>query len=155
LCLVNYKNMYNTDNIKIIIQNALKDSNSMSEASSKTTMNFKTFRKYAKKFGLYVPNQSGKGTIKPKASIPLKDILSGLYPNYQTFKLAKRILSEGIKPHKCEECKLTKWLKQPIPLELDHIDGNPNNHKLKNLRLLCPNCHAQTPTYRGKNIKCS
>ena len=34
--------------------------------------------------------------------------------------------------------------------ELDHIDGNPTNHKLKNLIILCPNCHSQTDTYRSK-----
>lgn len=40
---------------------------------------------------------------------------------------------------------------QPIPIELDHIDGNPENNELDNLRLICPNCHAQTPTYKGAN----
>jgi len=40
---------------------------------------------------------------------------------------------------------------QPIPLELDHIDGNHQNNALDNLRLLCPNCHSLTPTFRGKN----
>jgi 5-methylcytosine-specific restriction endonuclease McrA len=33
------------------------------------------------------------------------------------------------------------------------MDGNPYNHKLDNLKILCPNCHAQTETYRGKNVK--
>jgi predicted HNH restriction endonuclease len=41
---------------------------------------------------------------------------------------------------------------QPIPLEIDHIDGNPENSARENFRLVCPNCHAQTPTYRGRNI---
>ena len=38
------------------------------------------------------------------------------------------------------------------PLELDHTDGNPLNNQLDNLRLICPNCHAQTETYKGKNM---
>lgn len=53
----------------------------------------------------------------------------------------------------CYECKLTEWCGKNIPLELDHIDGSHNNNSLDNLRLLCPNCHAQTETYRGKNKK--
>lgn len=40
-----------------------------------------------------------------------------------------------------------------INCELDHIDGNRTNHLLENLRILCPNCHSQTNTFRGKNIK--
>lgn len=51
----------------------------------------------------------------------------------------------------CSFCNLQIWCNNPIPLELDHIDGNPYNNTLLNLRLLCPNCHALTPTYKGKN----
>jgi hypothetical protein len=39
----------------------------------------------------------------------------------------------------------------PIVLEIDHIDGNNQNHSLDNLRYLCPNCHSQTSTWRGRN----
>ncbi len=39
-----------------------------------------------------------------------------------------------------------------MPLELDHINGDRDDNRLGNLRVICPNCHAQTPTYRGRNI---
>jgi hypothetical protein len=39
-----------------------------------------------------------------------------------------------------------------VPLELDHVDGNRSNNELANRRLLCPNCHAPTDTYRGRSI---
>lgn len=53
--------------------------------------------------------------------------------------------------HKCSSCENTHWLGVKIPIELDHIDGNHKNNNLENLRLLCPNCHAITPTYKSKN----
>lgn len=54
--------------------------------------------------------------------------------------------------HACESCKLTEWLCNPIPLELEHVDGDNKNQVKDNLLLLCPNCHARTRFYRGRNI---
>ena len=54
--------------------------------------------------------------------------------------------------HKCEDCGLEEWNTQPIPLELEHCDGNNKNNTRENLKLLCCNCHALTPTWRGRNI---
>ena len=51
----------------------------------------------------------------------------------------------------CSACGLSSWLDKPIPLEVEHKDGNSQNNRPENLCLLCPNCHAQTDTYKGKN----
>lgn len=53
--------------------------------------------------------------------------------------------------YSCSCCGITEWNKQPISLEIDHIDGNPYNDNPTNLRFICPNCHSQTPTYKAKN----
>ena len=53
---------------------------------------------------------------------------------------------------KCECCGITEWQNKPVVFEMDHIDGQHKNNSLINLRLLCPNCHSQTPTYKSKNI---
>lgn len=53
--------------------------------------------------------------------------------------------------HQCAVCQLTTWNAQPIALEVDHIDGDAQNNTENNLRLICPNCHAQTPTWKGRN----
>ena len=73
------------------------------------------------------------------------------HSNYQSNKLRKRLLNEGYKEPICESCFNEYWLGNPIPLELDHINGDNSDNRLENLALLCPNCHALTPTYRGKN----
>lgn len=52
----------------------------------------------------------------------------------------------------CYECHITEWNGKPIKLELDHINGVNHDNRLENLRLLCPNCHSQTETFRGRNI---
>jgi hypothetical protein len=62
----------------------------------------------------------------------------------------KRRLVES-KGRECETCGLSEWMGKKIPIEIDHIDGNATNNHPSNLRLLCSNCHAQTPTHRGFN----
>ena len=53
--------------------------------------------------------------------------------------------------NKCSICKNIEWIGRPIALILDHINGNSDDYSLINLRLICPNCDAQTETYKGKN----
>lgn len=68
-----------------------------------------------------------------------------------SYRLKNRLIKEKYFQSICSNCSNDTWLNAPIPLELDHIDGDTNNNDINNLRLLCPNCHALTPTYRGKN----
>ena len=89
---------------------------------------------------------------KPSNKISLDEILSGKRPEYQTFKLKNRLIGEGIKEDICEICNISEWNNKKLNMQLDHIDGNPHNHILSNLRLICPNCHSQTETYCGKNF---
>ena len=66
--------------------------------------------------------------------------------------LKKRLVKEGYMHYCCACCGNSGiWNDKPISLQLDHINGKCNDHRLENLRFLCPNCHSQTDTYAGKN----
>ncbi len=76
------------------------------------------------------------------------EIDSGLVATRATIK-RYLIVERG---HACETCGTTVWCGQSAPLVLDHIDGNAGNNDPSNLRLLCHNCNAQTPTFTGRNM---
>ncbi|MBV9926015.1 MAG: HNH endonuclease [Acidobacteria bacterium] len=86
-------------------------------------------------------------------SIPLSAILikDSSYTNIARLKI--RLLREGLLEARCDEedCGLTDWKGRPIALQLDHINGDKFDHRIENLRLLCPNCHSQTDTFAGRN----
>lgn len=117
---------------------------------------YSTIHNLIKRNNIDVSHFTGQGHAKGKEfgyKFPLEDYLNGnRYINSHGLKV--RLLEEKIFNHECAICKYTKWHNgQKINLELDHIDGNPKDNSLSNLRVLCPNCHAQTPTYCGKNRK--
>lgn len=136
------------------IREAGISTNSASAAAAKLGIKIDTYRKYAKKYECYNTNQSGRGISKPNTTkIPLDDILDGLHPQYKSSQLRIRLIEAEFFEAKCNRCNLAEWQGEPIPLELEHKDGCHTNHKLENLEILCPNCHALTETYCGRNRK--
>lgn len=53
--------------------------------------------------------------------------------------------------YKCSVCGINEHNGKPLGLECDHIDGDPANNRIQNLRLICPNCHSQTDTFKARN----
>lgn len=133
---------------------ACREAQSMAQAASELGLHFNSFKKRALELGCYQPNQAGKGLKKIAPRIPIEDIIyKGKHPQYQSYKLKKRLIKQGVKTNVCESCQLNEWNDKPLNLELHHIDGDRTNHKLSNLQLLCPNCHSQTETFRARNRK--
>jgi hypothetical protein len=119
--------------------------------------NYKTFHKHVRRLGLDTSHFLGSGHLagqsRPTLATrrPLASILVRNSEYENTKSLSRRLLREGVLERRCYACGLTEWLGQPIPLELDHINGDRRDNRLENLRFLCPNCHALTPTFRGRN----
>lgn len=84
---------------------------------------------------------------------PLHEVMVG-NSTYHRKNLKKRLIDEGIIPYVCACCNtLPEWQGKPLVLILDHINGVNNDHRLENLRFVCPNCDSQSPTFAGKNKK--
>lgn len=63
------------------------------------------------------------------------------------------IIKFNLLPYKCSICNLDSWQNKKLSLQLDHINGVHNDHRIENLRFLCPNCHSQTDTFAGRANK--
>jgi transposase-like protein/Zn finger protein HypA/HybF involved in hydrogenase expression len=88
-----------------------------------------------------------------KDRIPTKDLLVE-DSSYSRGHLKKRLLQEKLIENKCQECGLhSEWNGKSIILVLDHINGVNNDNRLENLRMLCPNCNSQMPTFAGKQLR--
>lgn len=117
---------------------------------------YRLVRERVAQLGLSVQHFTRQGqrssvSVKGPAPLTLEEVLVQGRPT-RTSKLRERLVREGILVRCCSGCGFREWEGVPILLEFDHANGIRDDNRLANLRLLCPNCHAQTPTYRGRNI---
>lgn len=84
-------------------------------------------------------------------STPLSEILVEHSAYSNLVHLKRRLISSSLLRDACYECGITDWRGRRLVLHLDHVNGIGDDHRLGNLRLLCPNCHSQTATYCGRN----
>ena len=88
-----------------------------------------------------------KGQGPPLEEVMVKD------SSYSRSSLKRRLVDEGVLKNRCPCGQETRWKKQTLVLVLDNTNGLKNDHRLENLRLLCPNCNSQTATFAGRNVK--
>lgn len=120
---------------------------------------YKTFYLRIKNLNLDISHFTGQGHLKGKSifrspKLSLNDLLVRDSNRVLSIKHKQRILDEGLLENKCSKCGLEKeWQGELIVLHIDHINGDHFDHRIENLRMLCPNCHSQTETYCSKNKK--
>lgn len=87
-----------------------------------------------------------------KVNLWLKGSHSGMRGKTATSKWIKWYLikKNGERCVECGWCQVNNYTGD-IPIELEHIDGDFTNNNIENLKLLCPNCHSLTSTYKGAN----
>lgn len=93
---------------------------------------------------------SNNCSAKHRSSIREHAMLHLAFDELPNKRKRNRIFDE--QQGRCSVCGLKDWNGQPITLELDHISGDRSDESRNNLRLICPNCHSQTHTYKVKNI---
>ncbi len=132
------------------IEEAQRTCKSAAEVARKLRVSYATYKKYAKMYGVFenLKNQGGKGVEKPRHmdvkynQHSLTDILNGKHPKYPNKYLKPRLIREGIFEEECSVCGFSerRVTDGRMPLLLNHIDGDPTNHRLENLEFLCYNC---------------
>ena len=141
---------------------AVKSFNSISGVLSQLSLkaaggNYKTIENAVKRLQLSTSHWTGQGHLRGKSHnwAPIRafqDILVEDSDYTSTFKLKHRLIKASLLPlYECSVCHVSSWQGNNLALQLDHINGKNNDHRLENLRLLCPNCHSQTDTFAGKN----
>lgn len=114
-----------------------------------------TVRQCAQQFGFALCSWHAavkRGAIKPRpVRMPINELLVAGRTQTARSHLKRRLLDEGLKTNRCEQCGLTDWRGRPLSMALHHVNGDGKDNRLSNLQLLCPNCHAQTENFAGRN----
>ena len=144
---------YGEDNLRLVLNTAKSYNEAFKMLGVKPIANqYRRLRAYADKYNIDITHY--KLTPKPPVHKPLslEEVLEGKHPTYDRGHLKRRLYDTGLKKRICELCGQDEnWKGKKMSLILDHINGVRDDHRLKNLRIVCPNCNATLDTFSGKN----
>lgn len=143
------------------LKETVKNSKSLREVMIKLGLrpaggNYQTLKNTIKSLNLETSHFLGKGWAKGRKHSNKRMVLEEVLIKGKlthSHRLKTRLIKANIKKAVCEHCKNSTWQDHPIPLELNHINGDRFDNRLINIEIICPNCHALTPNYRAKNIR--
>lgn len=146
ISIMNSKLEYIKSNLGIINE-MINNKRPKFEIARALNVKYETLNKYLRELGIeYKGNQSRKGIPHYSERKPISEYLNGNI-NIQASKLRIRLIEEGLKEEKCENCGNTEWMGEKIPLELHHKNFNHYDNRLENLQILCSNCHSLAHNY--------
>lgn len=126
---------------------------------SPTGANYKGFYIRAENLGCDISHFTGRSwakgkRVKPRYRCTLDKILIKNSKYQNTTVLKKRLIQKKYLANICSICgQGPEWNRNPLILQLDHINGNNRDNRIGNLRILCPNCHSQTDTFGSKKTR--
>ncbi len=92
-----------------------------------------------------------RGLVTPRPAFTPHEEFFALGKPRNRGHVKQRLLRLGLKENRCERCGIADWQGEPLSLSLHHVNGQRDDNRVENLRLLCPNCHSQTENYSGRN----
>ncbi len=113
--------------------------------------NYKSINKAIARLGIDTSHLIGRGSGRGGNARTDAEVFCE-NSTYSRHGLLRRLLAKGVS-EECAVCGVGgEWQGKPLRLQVDHINGVNNDHRLENLRVMCPNCHSQTATWGGKNV---
>jgi len=122
---------------------------------SPTGINYTTFDELVKRWNVDCSHFLGQAISKGQKFPTKKDWKEVLVQDseYRIGKAKNKLIEDGLLKNVCYICNMEPfWQNQSLVLVLDHINGDKKDHRKENLRLLCPNCNSQAPTFAGRNV---